>query len=200
VNGHRGPTGAVRGLHRRAVFLDRDGVLSRATGHDGRPGAPLAVADFEILPDAPTACGRLRAAGFLLVVVTNQPELARGALAPDQLAAMHDRLRAEVPVDDIRVCPHDDADGCGCRKPAPGLLTGAARHHGIDLAASVMVGDRWRDIEAGRRAGCRTVLVERGWLERRPEPADAEVAGIAEAAAWICGSPHPDHVPEEEPA
>jgi D-glycero-D-manno-heptose 1,7-bisphosphate phosphatase len=120
-----------------------------------------------------------------VVVVTNQPDVARGLLPPGELAAMHAVLRSLVPVDDIRVCPHDDDDGCACRKPAPGMLHSAARDHGIDLDASVMVGDRWRDIQAGQRAGCRTVLVDHAWREQLPDAPDAVVADLADAVGWI---------------
>jgi D-glycero-D-manno-heptose 1,7-bisphosphate phosphatase len=173
------------GAHRAAVFLDRDGVLSRAVVEDGQPRTPLRAADFELLAGVGDCCRSLGAAGYLLVVVTNQPDIARGLLPTDELEAMHAGLRAQIPVDDIRVCPHDDRDRCGCRKPAPGMLLQAARDLGIDLDGSVMVGDRWRDIEAGRRAGCRTVLVDHGWRERAPEGGDAVAPDLAGAVAWI---------------
>jgi D-glycero-D-manno-heptose 1,7-bisphosphate phosphatase len=167
--------------------LDRDGVLSRALVVDGQPRTPMRAADFEILPDVTSPCRRLHQAGYLLVVVTNQPDIARGLLSPGELEAMHRILRVKVPVDDIVVCPHDDGDHCDCRKPAPGMLLQAAADWGIDVAASVLVGDRWRDIEAGRRAGCRTVLVDHGWREQAPEGADAVADDLGEATAWILG-------------
>jgi D-glycero-D-manno-heptose 1,7-bisphosphate phosphatase len=169
----------------RAVFLDRDGVLSRALKVDGQPRTPMRAADFEVLPGAAGACRRLRGAGYLLIVVTNQPDIARGLLPSGELEAMHAILRRKLPVDDIVICPHDDDDRCGCRKPAPGMLVAAARAHGIDLDASILVGDRWRDIEAGRRAGCRTVLVDHGWRERLPEGADAVATDLPDAVDWI---------------
>ena len=172
-------------MTRRAVFLDRDGVLSRALVVDGQPRTPMRAADFEVLPDAAAACRRLRGAGYLVIVVTNKPDIARGRLPSTELADMHAILRAEVPVDDIRVCPHDDDDCCGCRKPAPGMLRAAARDHAIDLDASVMVGDRWRDIQAGRRAGCHTVLVDHAWREPRPDSPDAVVTDLTDAVDWI---------------
>jgi D-glycero-D-manno-heptose 1,7-bisphosphate phosphatase len=171
-----------------AVFLDRDGVLNRPRIVRGRPHPPQALADFEVLPGVPEACERLRSAGYLLVVVTNQPDIARGALAPALLDAFHEELRAVVPLHDIRVCPHDNDDFCGCRKPAPGMITTAARDHGIDLATSFMVGDRWRDVEAGRRAGCRTILVQRSWAERPADRPDFVVADLTDAAHWILDS------------
>jgi D-glycero-D-manno-heptose 1,7-bisphosphate phosphatase len=174
-------------VRRRAVFLDRDGVLSRALVEDGLPRTPMRAADFEVLPDVAGACRRLRSAGYVLVVVTNQPDVARGLLSPDELSAMHVKLAEQVPLDDIRVCPHDDVDRCRCRKPSPGMLLDAAADHGIDLEASFLVGDRWRDVEAGRRAGCRTILVDQGWRERLPEGADAVASDLTTAVSWIFG-------------
>jgi D-glycero-D-manno-heptose 1,7-bisphosphate phosphatase len=171
---------------RSAVFLDRDGVLNRPVVRDGRPYPPASVADLEIVPEAGGACRRLRHAGFLLVVVTNQPDVARGAVSLGEVNAINRVLVDELDIDDVRVCPHDDSDQCRCRKPAAGLLLDAARFHGIDLASSFMVGDRWRDIEAGRKAGCHTILVDYGWLERQPDAPDVTVKDVAEAAAWIC--------------
>ena len=142
----------------RAVFLDRDGVINRATVRDGRPYPPEHIAELEILPGVPGALARLRAAGFRLIVVTNQPDVARGTQRREVIDAMHAHLMAVLPLDEIRVCPHDDADQCVCRKPRPGLLEDAAGEAGLCLADSVMVGDRWRDVEAGRLAGCRTVF------------------------------------------
>jgi len=107
----------------------------------------------------------LKSAGFLLIAVTNQPEIARGALRIEALEAMHTLLRAHVPLDDIRVCIHDEDDDCACRKPRPGLLLDAAREWRIDLHQSFMVGDRWKDIDAGYAAGCRTLLIDRGYRE-----------------------------------
>jgi D-glycero-D-manno-heptose 1,7-bisphosphate phosphatase len=179
----------VSGGLRRAVFLDRDGVLNRAVVRDGRPFPPATVEDFEILPGAPEAARRLRDAGFLLIGATNQPDVARGTQRRAVVEAMNERLLAAMPIAEIRVC-YDDGDHCPRRKPNPGLLLEAAADHAIDLAASYMVGDRWRDVEAGRRAGCRTVFIDRHYRERRPDPpADHDAADLAEAADWILSDP-----------
>lgn len=170
---------------RRAVFLDRDGVLNATRVVDGVPRPPASVDDLRILPGVREACGRLRAAGYLLLVVTNQPDVSRGTLDAATLAAMNRRLRDELPLDDVLVCPHDDADACACRKPNPGLLVEGARRWSVDLERSYMVGDRWRDVEAGRRAGCTTIFVDCGYAERRPEDFAAAVGDMREAAAWI---------------
>jgi len=169
----------------RAVFLDRDGVLNAAIERGGRPHAPDAVEQLAILPGVPGALAELRRAGFLLLVVTNQPDVARGATTRAAVDAFNDALRAALPLDGVYCCFHDDADRCACRKPAPGLLLEAARAWDVDLSRSFMVGDRWRDTEAGVAAGCRTVFVDLGWRERRPERYDAKVSSLPEAAAWI---------------
>jgi D-glycero-D-manno-heptose 1,7-bisphosphate phosphatase len=181
---------------KRAVFLDRDGVLTRALVRDGQAYAPVTPAEMEIDADAPAALARLKAAGFLLVVVTNQPDVARGIIRREDVERMHATLRAALPLDACFVCYHDDADGCDCRKPQPGMLIQAAGECAIDLAASFMIGDRWRDIDAGAAAGCRTVWIDRGYRERAPEHApDARVDSLRAAAEWIvergCGSGDP---------
>jgi len=170
---------------RPAVFLDRDGVLARTDVIDGRPVAVRSAERFALIDGAAAAVRRLRAAGFATVVVTNQPELARGGVSAAEIDAMHEILSAAMPLDAIRVCPHDDGDGCDCRKPRPGLLTAAARDLDLDLALSYMVGDRWRDIGAGRAAGCRTIRIAAAYDEPDgPEP-DHVAADMTEAAAII---------------
>jgi D-glycero-D-manno-heptose 1,7-bisphosphate phosphatase len=172
---------------RPAVFLDRDGVLNRVLIRDGMPVGPMTLAEFVLVDEAAANVRRLKEAGYAVIVATNQPELARGRLAPAALDAMHAKLRAEVPVDAIYVCPHSDEDRCACRKPQPGLLISAAREHGIDLNRSFMVGDRWRDVEAGKAAGCRTLLVEMGYREALKTPPDHVVANLGEAVCRILG-------------
>lgn len=170
---------------RRAVFLDRDGVLNRAIVRDGKPHSPSGLSELEVLPGVGDACAALRRAGFLLIVVTNQPNVARGIQRREVVEAINDALRAQIPLDDIRVCYHDDSDGCACRKPRPGLLLRAAEDWGIDVANSFLVGDRWRDIEAGRRAGCTTIFIDYGYAEAQQSVPDCHVGSLAEAADWI---------------
>jgi D-glycero-D-manno-heptose 1,7-bisphosphate phosphatase len=150
-------------MTRRAAFLDRDGVLVETLVRNNRAFAPVSLAEFRLEPDAGLQVGRLARAGLLPIVVTNQPEVARGIIAPAILEEMHERLRKAVPVEDIFVCAHDGPEDCGCRKPKPGMLKAAAAKWGIDLAGSFMVGDRWSDVEAGQAAGCYTVLIERSY-------------------------------------
>lgn len=170
----------------KAVFLDRDGVINRAFIRDGRSYSPASLEEFTILPGVPEAIAALRRAGYRILVVTNQPDVGKGVLRLEVVEAMHQRLRRLVPLDDIIVCYHTDADRCACRKPQPGMLLDAARMWRLTLSQCVMVGDRWRDIEAGKAAGCRTILV-RGDDDAEPpvKAADAIVASLPEASALI---------------
>jgi D-glycero-D-manno-heptose 1,7-bisphosphate phosphatase len=172
-------------MSRPAVFLDRDGVINRAVVRDGKPYPPASLAEVEILPGVPEALGELKRAGFALIVVTNQPDVARGTQSRAVVDAIHARLQAELPLDAIYGCFHDDGDHCACRKPAPGLLLDAALHHDLNLGKSFMVGDRWRDTEAGAAAGCRTVFVDHQYRERQPLTFDVKVASLPEAVTWI---------------
>lgn len=174
---------------RRAVFLDRDGVINRTVVRNGKPYPPAGIRELEILPGVPEAIELLRKAGFRLVVVTNQPDVARGARTREEVENIHAALRSRLVLDEFRVCYHDDTDRCACRKPEPGMLLDAAREAHLDLSNSFMVGDRWRDIEAGKRAGCATVFIDAGYEEKRPERPDAIVRSLSEAADWILTKP-----------
>lgn len=168
---------------RRAVFLDRDGVLNETLVRGKRAYAPLSIEEFRLVDGVGEQIGRLRSAGLVCIVVTNQPEVARGTLDRRTLDRMHDLLRASVALDDIYVCPHDPADGCDCHKPKPGMLQAAAARWNLDLRRCFVVGDRWRDIEAGTAAGCYTILLERPYSACTM--ADARVGNIAEAVDLI---------------
>ena len=170
----------------RAVFLDRDGVINQAIVRDGKPYPPLSIDELTIVPDAAAALQSLKQAGFLLLVVTNQPDIARGKQTLAAVEAIHQALQRVLPLDDFFLCPHDDADRCDCRKPRPGLLLRGADRYRIDLSRSFMVGDRWRDIEAGASAGCATVWLDFGYREKRPsvEPT-ATVNSLRAAVDWI---------------
>lgn len=171
---------------RRAVFLDRDGVLNRALIRGGKPYPPATPEELELLPGVPEALWRLRHAGFLLIVVTNQPDVARGVVSRDAVEHLNALLAQLLDLDEFRVCFHDDCADCPCRKPKPGLLISAAADHGIDLTQSWMIGDRWRDIDAGHAAGCRAILIDYQYDERAParDPV-ARTRDLAEAAAFI---------------
>lgn len=170
---------------RAAVFLDRDGVLNRVFVRDGVTHPPSRAADFELLPGTAEAVRRLHAAGFALVVVTNQPDVARGIQTRQGVEAIHARLRAELPLLDVLACYHDTDDACTCRKPKPGMLLESARRWRLDLRRSFLVGDRWSDVCAGEAAGCRTILVESPYSGRTRCQPDQCVRDLHEAAEWI---------------
>ena len=176
---------------RRAVFLDRDGVINRALVRDGKPYPPSVPTDFEILPGVAEACSLLKAAGFLLVVATNQPDVGRGTIRRETVEAMHAALCRTLPLDRVEVSYDSGSEQppSEFRKPRPGMLLRAARELGIDLARSFMVGDRWRDIDCGRAAGCTTFLVDYGYDEPLRQPPDYRVNSLLEAADQILRLP-----------
>jgi len=171
----------------RAVFLDRDGVLNVPEIRDGLPYPPKTAADFRLYPEAAAACALLRDAGFLLVVVTNQPDVGRGTQSMDVIEQMHATLRKTITLDRIEVCPaaEDHSPGADRRKPAPGMVLDAARALGIDLAGSYLIGDRWRDIDCGHAAGCTTLFIDRGYAEELRLPPHHRAANLLEAARLI---------------
>ena len=172
-----------------AVFLDRDGVLNQPKVIDGKPYPPVALEDFHLYPEVPEACRRLKEAGFLLVVVTNQPDVGRGTLAREVVEAIHDRICQVLPIDRVEVSYDSGQENppSEFRKPRPGMLLRAARELGIDLKKSFMVGDRWRDIDCGHAAGCTTIFVDRGYQEELRQAPHFRVANLAEAAQIILG-------------
>jgi D-glycero-D-manno-heptose 1,7-bisphosphate phosphatase len=172
-------------MSRPALFLDRDGVINRAVLRAGIPRPPASLAELEILPGVPAALEALKAGGYTLVVVTNQPDVARGSTSRELVSDIHAHLADTLALDAILTCFHDDSAECDCRKPKPGLLLQAARELSLDLASSFMVGDRWRDMEAGRRAGCRTFYVDQGYEQTVPAAADYRVESLSEAAGRV---------------
>lgn len=170
---------------RPAVFLDRDGVINRTHVVDGVPHPPASAAECEVLPGVPEAMDALRAAGLPIIVVTNQPDVARGTQSREAVEAINGCLRSVLPIDAVYVCYHDSADGCDCRKPRPGMLIRAAEDHHLDLPNSFLVGDRSGDVLAGAAAGCRTYLVDLPYSKGDRCCPDARVADLAEAARQI---------------
>lgn len=170
----------------RAVFLDRDGVLNHAIIKKGKPYPPANLDELQIMEDGFAALSRLKAAGFFLICVTNQPDVARGKILKTTVEAINQAISQALPLNEIRVCYHDDDDNCACRKPLPGLLLNAACEHDIALTNSFMIGDRWRDIDAGWRAGCKTILLDYAYQEKSSTIApDFITTTLTEAVDWI---------------
>jgi D-glycero-D-manno-heptose 1,7-bisphosphate phosphatase len=172
---------------KRAVFLDRDGVINRAMVRDGKPYPPPNLSKLEILPGVPDALDLLHNAGFLLIVVTNQPDVARGTTQVSVVEEINTYLINCLPIDEFQTCYHDNFDKCDCRKPFPGALLAAAKKYDIELSRSYMIGDRWKDIEAGRSAGCKTIFIDYGYSEKQPKFVDYRVGSLSEAAKVILG-------------
>ena len=178
---------------RRAAFLDRDGVINRVVVRNGKPHPPSSPKDFELYQDVIDECARLKAANFLLVVITNQPDVGRGVQSREMVEAMHLKLQSALPsVDRIEICYHGGeryGQPCDCRKPRPGLILRAATELNIDLKESYVIGDRWRDIDCARAAGCRAIFIDRGYKENLRQTPDATVANFKEAVnAVLLGS------------
>ena len=173
-------------MRRKAVFLDRDGVLNLPLVRDGKPFAPRTLGEFQLYPEAPEGVALLKKAGFLPVVATNQPDIGNGLAEESAVLAMHAHLSAALGIEHILMCPHSQGAGCACRKPKPGMLLDAAERLGIDLAASFMVGDRAGDVAAGKAAGCRTIFIDRRYsADKRPEAPDRVVGSLTEAVTAI---------------
>lgn len=153
---------------------------------DGKPYPPVDAAALEIVPEAPECLEKLRQAGYLLIVVTNQPDIGRGTQTREAVEEIHAKLRDAMPLDAIYICVHDGVESCQCRKPKPGMLLDAVRDFEIDLTRSFMIGDRWRDVEAGNRAGCKTVFLDFGYSEKGPEtPPSIKVRSLRQGVDWI---------------
>ncbi len=170
---------------RPAVFLDRDGILNKLVIRKGQAVSPRTLNEFEPLPGVRTSVEALKRAGLLAIVVTNQPDVARGFLPQAELDRMHEHLRSAVGLDAIYTCCHDDGDDCQCRKPRPGLLLRAAQEWGINLSSSFLIGDSWRDIEAGRAANCTTLLIKAAGDQDPEATADFTVSDLAAAVEVI---------------
>jgi D-glycero-D-manno-heptose 1,7-bisphosphate phosphatase len=170
---------------RRAIFFDRDGVLNKAIVRNDKPYPPQSVDELVIVEGAFAALSALKSEGFLLIGVTNQPDVARGTTTLVAVSAINTTLLKELPLEEMYVCYHDDKHNCECRKPRPGLLFEAAKKHGINLAESIMIGDRWRDIDAGRQAGCKTVWINCHYNEPTPSNADFVTTTLTDAVNWI---------------
>lgn len=169
----------------KAVFLDRDGVVNHAIVREGKPFSPKNVSELKLVRGCYDLLYSLKRKGYLIFVVTNQPEVARGNVSKADVDEINDFIMNSLPVDEIFVCYHDDNDLCRCRKPLPGLIFQASQQYDIDLTCSYMIGDRWRDMEAGVNAGCITIYIDYGYSEKRPSCYDFCVGGLRDAVDMI---------------
>ncbi len=165
------------------VFLDRDGVINKVIMRNGSPASPRTVGEFEWEEGMKDLIVKLKDHGFPLIIVTNQPDIARGKMSQETLDFMTGKIFSTLPVDDIIICPHDDMDDCGCRKPKPGMLQASAKVWGIDCSRSFIIGDSWKDMDAGKAAGCTTILLDRPYNQEAA--CDYRLAGLNESAELI---------------
>lgn len=168
---------------KKAIFLDADGVLNDVIIKNGKPAAPTTLAEL-VIPDEVKPClNQLKAAGYLLICVTNKPDIERGLMTQETVDAIYNKIREDLPLDDVFICYKENSS---CYKPNPGLLLDAAKKYDIDLSQSYMIGDRWRDIGAGQNAGCITIWIDRGYTEQKPSsPANFTAYSLREATQWI---------------
>ncbi len=170
---------------KRAVFLDRDGVINRTIVRDGKPYPPRNLDELEIFPSIAENLERLHSAGFLVIVVTNQPDVARGTQNRETVESINTAIKSQLSIDEFLVCYHDNADHCFCRKPQPGSLLQSAEKYGLSLKDCFMVGDRWSDIEAGKSAGCKTILIDYQYSEIKNVKPDYNVDNFCQAVETI---------------
>lgn len=170
----------------RAVFFDRDGVLNTAIIKNGKPYSPATIEEVNIIENGNDLLLKLVNVGFILIGITNQPDVSRGTQTREMVESINKYLLSKLPLKEIRVCYHDDKDNCDCRKPKPGMIIQAARDYNIDLSSSFLVGDRWRDVEAGLNAGLRVIWINNGYNEKTPDLKNVkEVFSLKEAINFI---------------
>lgn len=163
---------------RKALFLDRDGVLNHTNLINGKPHPPSSKSELRIIAGVVDLLKASKKNGYMHIVITNQPDVARGITSRAWVEEVNDFLKAHLPIDLFKVCYHDDSDGCTCRKPLPGAILEAAREFNIDLSNSYMIGDRWKDISAGQAAGCKTIFIDYSYDERLPDSPDFTINNI----------------------
>jgi D-glycero-D-manno-heptose 1,7-bisphosphate phosphatase len=176
-------------MKNRAIFLDRDGTLNKAVIRNGLPFPPASPEEFEFLPGVKEAITLFKECNYIPVVVTNQPDFARRNKSLEEINTLNEIVRLGLDIQNVYMCLHDDADDCSCRKPKDGLLLEAASELELDLKVSVMVGDRWRDIQAGQNAGCECFFIDNNYAEKSPLPPFHRVTSLLEVAQ-ILGSKH----------
>jgi D-glycero-D-manno-heptose 1,7-bisphosphate phosphatase len=172
-------------MKNKAIFIDRDGVINKVIMRDEKPSSPWNLREFEILSDVKECLELFKKMGFLNIVFTSQPDISRGNLKIEDLEKMHKIISETLPVDEIKFCPHDDKDNCSCRKPKPGLILEAVKKWSIDLKKSYVIGDSWKDIGAGKAAGCKTLLIRRGYNKDFQKDYDFEVDNLKKTVEII---------------
>jgi D-glycero-D-manno-heptose 1,7-bisphosphate phosphatase len=172
----------------RAAFLDRDGVINESLMKNGIPSSPSSIIELRIISGVEEAIRNLKQHGYIPVVITNQPDVSRGNLSRDSLDEIHSFLAKKLGIDHFFICPHDDMDNCECRKPKPGMIQDAASKLKIDLAKSFLVGDRWKDIQAGHLAGVKTYFIDYFYPESRPKYPHTRVLSLFEAVELELGA------------
>ena len=170
-----------------AVFLDRDGVVNLAYTRSGKPYPPKDLSQLVILPDVEESVKKLTKYGFVIVVVTNQPDISNGNSNYEIVNALHKKITLLTGIENFYVCPHIDSDNCKCRKPKPGLLLKAAEDLNLDVKKSYMVGDRWRDVGAGQSAGCKNFFIDYNYSEKKPIEPFITVSSLLQATEIILG-------------
>ena len=170
---------------KKAVFLDRDGVINKAFISNGLPTSPNSLNELEILPGVKESILRLKKLNYICLLVTNQPDVSRGKIEKKTVIEMNSFLKKEIELDDIFVCYHDDKDNCKCRKPKPGMIIQASKKWDIDVRKSFIIGDRWRDIQAGISAGCKTIFIENNYNEDKRVKASYTSANLVDAVFII---------------
>src|SRR5665647_2143097 len=170
---------------KKAVFLDRDGVINRTIFRNGKARAPYTMTEFALFDGVQQSIVELHNSGFLCIIVTNQPDVTRGWVSLESVEMINHKVRELLQIDDIKICLHTEKENCICRKPKPGMLIEASHDWGIDLSASFMVGDRFSDVAAGVTAGCKTILVGPGDEQGNFPSPDHRASSLLEAVPWI---------------
>jgi D-glycero-D-manno-heptose 1,7-bisphosphate phosphatase len=174
------------------VFLDRDGVVNKIILKERRPYSPRELDQLEILEGVRDAVQIFQKLRFKVVVITNQPEISRGLITEDLTIEMHNKIREETGIESFYFCRHDDFHDCECRKPKAGMLLKAAEELNLDFSQSYLVGDRWKDIHAGQKVGCKCYFIDNHYDEPRPILPFHTVKSLYEAAILIRESRTPN--------
>lgn len=172
-------------MARKAIFLDRDGVINYPIIKNGKPFPPRKLSELKVYAEVPSFLKLMKSKGFYLIVITNQPDVARGDILKFRVEEINKYLFKTLVLDDIKVCYHDDSDNCDCRKPLPGSLIAASKLYNLELENCYMIGDRWKDISAGLKAGCKTIFIDRNYNEKKPKSYHVKIRSLDEARDYI---------------